>query len=93
MVPYMGCPGIRTLIHTGFKLAHEAMTFFECCLLYTEEDNNDDEEGEEEPVVQEEEVEVHHTPENPIVKGVKSIGDAFVAAIRYRYQANVFVYS
>jgi len=51
--------------------------------MLTEEDG-DDEDGEEEAVVvpEEEEVERHTTPENPIVKGVKSLGDAVVAAIR-----------
>jgi hypothetical protein len=48
------------------------------------EEDSDDEDGEEEPVVPEVEPEDdNHTPENPIVKSVKSIGDAFVAAIRY----------
>ena len=48
------------------------------------EEDSDEEEGEEEPVVPEEEEEVEQlrTPENPIVKGVKSLGDAVVAAIR-----------
>jgi hypothetical protein len=51
---------------------------------YRAEEDSDEEEGEEEPVVPEEEEEVEQlrTPENPIVKGVKSLGDAVVAAIR-----------
>ncbi len=53
-------------------------------ITYLAEEDSDEEEGEEEPVVPEEEEEVEQlrTPENPIVKGVKSLGDAVVAAIR-----------
>ena len=57
-------------------------------LLCIEEDGDDDD-GEEEPVVAEEELDEEghllRTPENPIVKSVKSIGDAVVAAIRWLF--------